>query len=110
MPDCTEDDNCDVGSGVGSSSQIRKRMKRETFVGHQKDGDSLDDNSKDLRMKYSEENSQKSEDDDFDVGSGVGSSNQVAAARLEVAPDMQLSFVKMEMKRMKRGSYYRSPV
>ena len=61
-------------------------------------------------MKYSEENSQKSEDDDFDVGSGVGSSNQVAAARLEVAPDMQLSFVKMLMKRMKRGSYYRLQV
>ena len=66
----------------------------------------MDDNSKDLRKKYSEENSQKSEDDDCDVGSGVGSSSQVAAARLEVAPDMQLSFVKMLMKRMKRGSYY----
>ena len=49
-------------------------------------------------MKYSEESSQKSEDDDFDVGSVVGSSSQVAAARLEVAPDMQLSFVKMLMK------------
>ena len=32
------------------------------------------------------------EDDDCDVGSDVGSSNQVAAARLEVAPDIQLSF------------------
>ena len=70
----------------------------------------MDDNSKDLRKKYSEENSQKSEDDDFDVGSGVGSSSQVAAARLEVAPVVQLSFVKMLMKRMKRGGYYRSPV
>ena len=70
----------------------------------------MDDNSKDLRMKYSEENFQKSEDDDCDVGSGVGSSSQVAAARLEVAPDMQLSFVKMLMKRRKRGSYYRSPL
>ena len=66
----------------------------------------MDDNSKDLKMKYFEENSQKSEDDDGVVGSGVGSSNQVAAARLEVAPDMQLSFVKMLMKRRKRGSYY----
>ena len=61
-------------------------------------------------MKYSEENSQKSENDNGVVGSGVGSSSQVAAARLEVAPDMQLSFVKMLMKRRKRGSYYRSPV
>ena len=61
----------------------------------------MDDNSKDLRMKYSEENSQKSEDDDCDVGSGVGRSNQVAAARLEVAPDMQLSFVKMLVMWMK---------
>ena len=60
----------------------------------------MDDNSID----------QKSEDDDCVVGSGVGSGNQVAAARLEVAPDMQLSFVKMLMKRMKRGSYYRSLV
>ena len=63
-----------------------------------------------VRMKYSKENSQKSEYDDCDVGSGVGSSNKVAAARLEVAPDMQLSFVKMLMKRMKRGSYYWLPV
>ena len=91
-------------------SQIRRRAKRGGFLGHQKDGDSLDDNSKDLRMKYAEESSQKSEDEDCDVGSGVGSSSQVAAARLEVAPDMQLPFVKMEKKRMKRGSYYRSPV
>ena len=60
--------------------------------------------------KILERNSQKSEDDDFDVGSGVGSSNQVAAARLEVAPDMQLSFVKMLMKRRKRGNYYWLPV
>ena len=70
------------------------------FAGHQKDGDSLGDNSKDLRMKYSEENPQKSEEDDCVAGSGVGSSSQVAAARLEVAPDMQLSFVKMLMKWM----------
>ena len=63
-----------------------------------------------VRMKYSKENFQKSKDDDCDVGSGVGSSSQVAAARLEVAPDMQLSFVKMLMKRMKRGSFYRLQV
>ena len=70
----------------------------------------MKNNSKDLRMKYFEDNSQKSEDDDGVVGSAVGSSSQVAAARLEVAPDMQLSFVKMLMKRMKRGSYCWLPV
>ena len=71
----------------------------------------MDDNSKDVRMKYSKGKSQ-SEDDNGNaiVGSGVGSSSQVAAARLEVAPDMQLSFVKMLVKRMKRGSYDRLQV
>ena len=52
----------------------------------------MDDNSKDLRMKYSEESSQKSEDIDCVVGSVVCSSSQVAAAGLEVAPDMQFPF------------------
>ena len=66
----------------------------------------MDDNLKDVRMKYSENNSQKSEDNNGVVGSGVGSSSQVAAARLEVAPDMQLSIVKMLLKRRKRRSYY----
>ena len=109
MPDGTEDDNL-CRKWCWQSAILERGRKEEAFVGHQKNGDSLDDNSKDLRKKYSEENSQKSEDDDFDVGSGVGSSNQVAAARLEVAPDMQISFDKMLMKRMKRRSYYRSLV